>query len=150
MNLLLCLTFFASSKRNIKYIASNKSLVKKKIKWQICIKMIYNIPTYPISHDNFKTIKSQLLSHQPNSICKTAQTLLCISFKEEQKILWLCYMTNLLFKTLPVLTVQCYLLLLHVHIFPINYKVLSHPFISQGRPRKLNLFCKQERELDMT
>ena len=49
------------------------------------------------------------------------QTLLSMSFREELKILWFCYMADRLLKLSPVLLAQCHLLilLLHAHILPV-------------------------------
>ena len=59
------------------------------------------------------------------------QTLLSMSFREQENILWLCHVVNIVFKLLWVLLTKLLFFVLHVHIIPIvnNW---AKSFVIQG------------------
>ena len=64
--------------------------------WRLCIHGHHAV--------NFYHLVGVLVSAK--QLRNVYQTLLYMSFREELKILWLCYMADLLFKLLPVLLAQ--------------------------------------------
>ena len=70
------------------------------------------------------------------------QTLLSMSFREERKVLWLCYVAHLLSELLLVSRLNNYILFLHIHIFLI---INSWSFATQRRC-KAKPFASRDKE----